>query len=34
LASAGEAAELTDRGGLGAFGWLIQPVGGVPSPFG
>ncbi|MCX4692595.1 SAM-dependent methyltransferase [Streptomyces sp. NBC_01408] len=27
LASAGEAAELTARGGLGAFGWLCQPVG-------
>ncbi|WP_327284685.1 MULTISPECIES: SAM-dependent methyltransferase [unclassified Streptomyces] len=27
LASAGEAAELTARGGLGDFGWLIQPVG-------
>nr|WP_245694478.1 SAM-dependent methyltransferase [Streptomyces abyssalis] len=34
LASAGEAAELTDRAGLGAFSWLVQPVGGVPSPFG
>ncbi|MBT2480006.1 SAM-dependent methyltransferase [Streptomyces sp. ISL-94] len=27
LASAGEAAELTAREGLGAFGWLVQPVG-------
>ncbi|MER6217563.1 SAM-dependent methyltransferase [Streptomyces sp. NPDC001674] len=27
LASAGEAAELTARGGLGDFGWLLQPVG-------
>ncbi|WP_432097105.1 SAM-dependent methyltransferase [Streptomyces sp. bgisy100] len=26
LSSAGEAAELTDPSGLGAFGWLIQPV--------
>nr|WP_237293329.1 MULTISPECIES: SAM-dependent methyltransferase [Streptomyces] len=26
LASAGEAAELTARGGLGDFGWLLQPV--------
>ncbi|WP_432139124.1 MULTISPECIES: SAM-dependent methyltransferase [unclassified Streptomyces] len=31
LASAGEAAELTAPGGLGDFGWLLQPVG-VPSP--
>ncbi|MFG2975749.1 SAM-dependent methyltransferase [Streptomyces sp. NPDC048331] len=31
LSAAGEAAELTDRGGLGAFGWLVQPVG-VPAP--
>ncbi|MEU5220191.1 SAM-dependent methyltransferase [Streptomyces sp. NPDC020807] len=31
LASAGEAAELTARGGLGDFLWLIQPVpGGAP----
>ncbi|MCX4527307.1 MULTISPECIES: SAM-dependent methyltransferase [unclassified Streptomyces] len=30
LASAGEAAELTARGGLGDFGWLIQPVGVAP----
>ncbi|WP_368073150.1 SAM-dependent methyltransferase [Streptomyces sp. WMMB 322] len=34
LASAGEAAELIGTGGLGSFSWLIQPVGGVPSPFG
>lgn len=27
LAGAGEAAELTAPGGLGAFGWLLQPVG-------
>ncbi|WDV53546.1 SAM-dependent methyltransferase [Streptomyces coeruleorubidus] len=27
LASAGEAAELTASGGLGDFGWLVQPVG-------
>ncbi|MEU2623440.1 SAM-dependent methyltransferase [Streptomyces sp. NPDC007157] len=27
LASAGEAAELTASGGLGDFGWLLQPVG-------
>ncbi|MZF91022.1 SAM-dependent methyltransferase [Streptomyces sp. SID5643] len=27
LASAGEAAELTATGGLGDFGWLVQPVG-------
>ncbi|MFC6597197.1 SAM-dependent methyltransferase [Kitasatospora paranensis] len=26
LGGAGEAAELTDRGGLGAFGWLLQAV--------
>ncbi|KOX01228.1 hypothetical protein ADK65_10915 [Streptomyces sp. NRRL B-1140] len=32
LASAGEAAELTAAGGLGDFGWLVQPVG-VPGPF-
>ncbi|KAB8163856.1 hypothetical protein FH609_019635 [Streptomyces sp. 3MP-14] len=31
LAEAGEAAELTDPGGLGGFGWLLQPVG-VASP--
>lgn len=27
LASAGAAAELTAPGGLGDFGWLLQPVG-------
>ncbi|MFI6857241.1 SAM-dependent methyltransferase [Streptomyces sp. NPDC050416] len=27
LSSAGEAAELTAAGGLGDFGWLVQPVG-------
>ncbi|WP_033310323.1 SAM-dependent methyltransferase [Streptomyces iakyrus] len=27
LANAGEAAELTATGGLGDFGWLVQPVG-------
>ncbi|WP_449483382.1 SAM-dependent methyltransferase [Streptomyces avidinii] len=27
LSLAGEAAELTARGGLGDFGWLVQPVG-------
>ncbi|MGW1539015.1 SAM-dependent methyltransferase [Streptomyces sp. NPDC002309] len=27
LAGAGEAAELTAPGGLGGFGWLVQPVG-------
>ncbi|KMS68528.1 hypothetical protein ACM01_38740 [Streptomyces viridochromogenes] len=27
LAAAGEAAELTAMGGLGDFGWLVQPVG-------
>ncbi|MET9564860.1 SAM-dependent methyltransferase [Streptomyces tauricus] len=32
LAGAGEAAELTARGGLGDFGWLTQPVG-IPDPF-
>ncbi|MFI8218149.1 SAM-dependent methyltransferase [Streptomyces sp. NPDC085932] len=32
LAGAGEAAELTAAGGLGDFGWLVQPVG-VPDPF-
>ncbi|MFE9633123.1 SAM-dependent methyltransferase [Streptomyces sp. NPDC006463] len=32
LASAGEAAELTSRTGLGAFGWLVQPVGIPPWP--
>ncbi|MGY6024049.1 SAM-dependent methyltransferase [Streptomyces spinosirectus] len=31
LASAGEAAELTAEGGLGDFGWLLQPVG-IPDP--
>ncbi|MFJ5033626.1 SAM-dependent methyltransferase [Streptomyces sp. NPDC088560] len=31
LASAGEAGELTAPGGLGDFGWLVQPVG-VPHP--
>ncbi|MFB7503252.1 SAM-dependent methyltransferase [Streptomyces broussonetiae] len=31
LASAGEAGELTARGGLGDFGWLVQPVG-IPDP--
>ncbi|MFJ6294853.1 SAM-dependent methyltransferase [Streptomyces griseoviridis] len=31
LASAGEAAELTATGGLGDFGWLLQPVA-VPDP--
>jgi len=31
LSAAGEAAELTDPGGLGAFTWLLQPVG-VPPP--
>ncbi|MGW3950758.1 SAM-dependent methyltransferase [Streptomyces sp. NPDC004752] len=33
LASAGEAAELTAVGGLGDFGWLLQPVG-IPHPLG
>ena len=32
LARAGEAAELTDRSGLGAFRWLVQGVG-VTVPF-
>ncbi len=27
LSRAGEAAELTDRSGLGSFGWLLQPIG-------
>jgi SAM-dependent MidA family methyltransferase len=27
LSAAGEAAELTDPGGLGSFGWVLQPVG-------
>ncbi|WP_346346740.1 SAM-dependent methyltransferase [Streptomyces sp. SID161] len=31
LTSAGEAAELTAPGGLGDFGWLLQPVG-IPDP--
>ncbi|MGW2708466.1 SAM-dependent methyltransferase [Streptomyces sp. NPDC001356] len=31
LATAGEAAELTAPGGLGDFGWLLQPVG-IPDP--
>ncbi|MEU8030139.1 SAM-dependent methyltransferase [Streptomyces sp. NPDC049099] len=31
LAGAGEAAELTAPGGLGDFGWLVQPVG-IPDP--
>jgi SAM-dependent MidA family methyltransferase len=31
LTSAGEAAELTAAGGLGGFGWLLQPVG-IPDP--
>ncbi|MEV7680476.1 SAM-dependent methyltransferase [Streptomyces sp. NPDC088341] len=34
LAAAGEAAELTARGGLGDFGWLIQPVGVEPPDLG
>ncbi|MFF4755159.1 SAM-dependent methyltransferase [Streptomyces sp. NPDC002514] len=33
LASAGAAAELTAPGGLGDFGWLLQPVG-IPHPLG
>ncbi|MGW0494778.1 SAM-dependent methyltransferase [Streptomyces sp. NPDC003007] len=32
LARAGEAAELTAVGGLGDFGWLVQPVA-IPDPF-
>lgn len=32
LSAAGEAAELTARGGLGDFGWLVQPVGIGPWP--
>ncbi|WP_327305292.1 SAM-dependent methyltransferase [Streptomyces sp. NBC_01298] len=32
LSLAGEAAELTARGGLGDFGWLVQPVGVGPWP--
>ncbi|WP_246561799.1 SAM-dependent methyltransferase [Streptomyces roseirectus] len=31
LAAGGEAAELTAPGGLGDFGWLVQPVG-IPDP--
>ncbi|KUL43013.1 SAM-dependent methyltransferase [Streptomyces regalis] len=31
LATAGEATELTATGGLGDFGWLVQPVG-IPNP--
>ncbi|MEW2113607.1 SAM-dependent methyltransferase [Streptomyces sp. NPDC005474] len=31
LAGAGEAAELTATGGLGDFGWLVEPVG-IPDP--
>ncbi|MGP3952071.1 SAM-dependent methyltransferase [Streptomyces sp. 7N604] len=31
LSSAGEAAELTDPAGLGAFTWLIQPMGLAPE---
>ncbi|MFK4145536.1 SAM-dependent methyltransferase [Streptomyces sp. NPDC004065] len=31
LARAGEAAELTAPGGLGDFGWLLQPVGVTPD---
>ncbi|MFK4100634.1 SAM-dependent methyltransferase [Streptomyces sp. NPDC019531] len=34
LARAGEAAELTASGGLGDFGWLLQPVGIPDSPVG
>jgi SAM-dependent MidA family methyltransferase len=37
LAGAGEAAELTAPGGLGDFGWLVQPVGiphQIPHPLG
>jgi SAM-dependent MidA family methyltransferase len=34
LASAGEAAELTATGGLGDFGWLLQPVGIPDAPLG
>ncbi|MEV5980836.1 SAM-dependent methyltransferase [Streptomyces sp. NPDC052114] len=32
LTRAGEAAELTAPGGLGDFGWLLQPVGVDPAP--
>lgn len=31
LSGAGEAAELTARGGLGDFGWLLCPVA-IPLP--
>ncbi len=31
LAGAGEAAELTAKGGLGDFGWLVEPTG-IPDP--
>jgi SAM-dependent MidA family methyltransferase len=31
LSAVGELAELTDPGGLGGFGWLVQGVG-VPAP--
>jgi SAM-dependent MidA family methyltransferase len=34
LAAAAESAELTDAAGLGGFRWLVQPLGGVPAPFG
>ncbi|MFE2596100.1 SAM-dependent methyltransferase [Streptomyces sp. NPDC059396] len=34
LSAAGEAAELTARGGLGDFGWLMQPVGIEPPDLG
>ncbi|WP_408645824.1 SAM-dependent methyltransferase [Streptomyces odonnellii] len=34
LSTAGEAAELTARGGLGDFGWLMQPVGIEPPDLG
>jgi SAM-dependent MidA family methyltransferase len=33
LSASGEAAELTAVGGLGDFGWLFQPVGGVRNSF-
>lgn len=32
LRDAGEAAELTDPGGLGGFHWLVQSTGGTPLP--
>ncbi|MEV4740553.1 SAM-dependent methyltransferase [Streptomyces sp. NPDC049555] len=32
LGTAGEAAELTAPGGLGGFGWLLQPVGDACAP--